>query len=248
MLWMTSLIPRRAPLVRFCHLSEGRNPVMRSRSFSSRRACSRSQSQMRRWISGRGKRLRSGRGGKSPAGASPPGYLLPLLPLLLDQEAVGEHHQDAVAVEAGPQPALVLVPAQQPLGLLVELLHPVAPVRVLRHRRQGRLGAEVAPVVLPLVLLALRRPLPYQPAGQANAFGRLPPAPQRAEPRLQPALGALAPVDRLPVSLWQLRQHRLGVRSRPARRQRHREVLADRRDVTLLPFLQAGQEVGVVAV
>src|SRR5262249_60826494 len=98
---------------------------------------------------------------------SPSGYLWPWLPLLLAQEAVGAHHQDAVAVEAGPQPALVLVPAQQPLGLLVELLHPVAPVRVLRHRRQGRLGAEVAPVVLPLVLLALRRPLPYQPAAQA---------------------------------------------------------------------------------
>src|SRR5215813_4533841 len=127
---------------------------MRSRSFSSRGACSRSQSQIRRWTSGRDTRLRSGRGGKSPARAPARGYLLPLLPLLDDQETVGQQHQHTVAVKAGPQPALVLVPAQQPLGLLVELLHPVAPVRVLHHLPQGRRGAEVAPVVPPLVLLA----------------------------------------------------------------------------------------------
>src|SRR5581483_8867329 len=101
-------------------LTKGRKAEMRSRSFSSRRACSNSQSQRRRWISGRDTRLRSGRGGKRPALRAAPALPLPVLPLLADQEAVGQHDQHAVAVEAGPESALVLVPAEQPLGLLVE--------------------------------------------------------------------------------------------------------------------------------
>ena len=105
-------------LVRLCQLVIGRKKAMRCRSshslshsFCSRRACSRSQSQMRRCTSGSDTRLRSGRGGKSLTGTSPRGYLLPLSPLLNDQETVSQHHQHTVAVEAGPQP-LVLVPAQ----------------------------------------------------------------------------------------------------------------------------------------
>src|SRR5436309_3527401 len=175
-------------LVRLCQLSITRKRLMRSRSsrlirsrsFSSRRACSRSQSQMRRCTSGRGTRRRSGRGGKSPTGTAPQGYLLPVLPLLEDQEAVGQHHQHTVAVEARPQPPLVLVPAQQSLGLLVELLHPVAAVGVLHHPLQRRVGAEVAPVVLPLILLlAARRPFADQPARHPNPCRRFPPAAQR---------------------------------------------------------------------
>src|SRR5262249_57385689 len=155
----------------------------------------RGQRQTRRWNSGRDRRLRSGRGGKSPAGPPPQGHLLPLLPLLLDQEAVGQHHQDAVAVEPRPQPPLVLVPAQEPLGLLVELLHPGTPVGVLHHLLQRHLGPEVAPVVLPLLLPRPRRPLPYQPAPQPLALGGHPPAPQRDEACLEPALCALPPAD-----------------------------------------------------
>src|SRR5579864_7797663 len=93
----------------------------------------RSQSQIRRWISGSGNRRRSGRGGKSPAGTAPPSLLHPLLVLLPHQEAIGQHHHHRVAVEARPQPPLILVPAQKALGLLVELLHPVSAVRVTHH-------------------------------------------------------------------------------------------------------------------
>src|SRR5919205_420651 len=146
---------------------------------------------MRRCTSGRGTRRRSGRGGKSPTGTAPQGYLLPLLPLLDDQEGVGQHDQHAVAVEARPQPPLVLVPAQQPLGPLVELLYPVAAVRVLHQLLQRRLGAEVAPVVLPLVLLpAARRPRADQQPGHAPPRRRLPPAAQSTAARLPPALAA----------------------------------------------------------
>src|SRR5262249_3374338 len=117
-------------------------------SSNSWAAARRNQSPIRRWISGSGRRGRSGRGGKSPALDPTPAHPPPLPPLLPDQEGGCQHHGHSVAVEAGPQPPLVLIPAQQAFGLLVVLLHPVAPVRVAHHRLQPRPRAQVAPVVL----------------------------------------------------------------------------------------------------
>src|SRR5262245_44810203 len=130
---------------------------MRSRAERSRRTCSRtasrrSQSTMRRWTSGRGSRLRSRRGGKRPARPAASAHPLALRALLPHQETVGQQHQHTVAVEPCPQPALILVPAQQSLGLLVELLHPVPPRRVLHHPRQRRVRPEVAPVIAALAV------------------------------------------------------------------------------------------------
>src|SRR5439155_17975818 len=139
---------------------------MSSRDSNSLAASSRSQSQTWRCTSGRDTRRRSGRGGKSPPRSSRAGALLPLLPLMPDQEAVRQHHADRVAVEARPQPPLVLVPAQQPLGFLVILLHPVPPVGILHHLLQRRLRAEVAPEVAPLPIGAI---LPDQPADPPRA-------------------------------------------------------------------------------
>src|SRR5262244_3169970 len=119
------------------------------RASHSRRASSRSQSTTWRCTSGSATRRRSGRGGKRPAGAATPALLLSLLPLPPDQVAVRQHHGHGVPVEPRPEPPLVLVPAQQPLGLLVKSLHPVPPVGVLHHPSRRHLRAEVAPVVLP---------------------------------------------------------------------------------------------------
>src|SRR5262249_4817305 len=127
-------------------MSNGRNWARRPWSTNSRAASNRSQSTMRRWTSGKGSRLRSGRGGKRPTLSATPACPLPLPPLLPPQEAVRQHHRDRVPVDPLPQPTLVLVPAQQPLGLLVVLLHPVPPVAVLDQPLQGYPGAEVAPV------------------------------------------------------------------------------------------------------
>src|SRR5512135_84118 len=117
-------------------------------SESSRMAAHPSQSTTRRCTSGNGSRRRSGRGGKSPAGSTPPGCLLPLTPLQPHQEAGGQHHTDRMPMEPRPQPPLILVPAQQTLGLLVISLHPVPPVRVLDHLIQCCVRPEVAPVIL----------------------------------------------------------------------------------------------------
>ena len=109
---------------------------MNSRSRYSRTPWRRSQSLTCRWTCGRGTRRRSLRGGKSSTGATTSPPSLPLLPLPPHQVAVGQHHRHRMPVEPGPQPPLVLVPAQQPLRLLVELLHPIAPVGVLHHPLQ----------------------------------------------------------------------------------------------------------------
>src|SRR5512142_1937431 len=108
---------------------------MNSSAPTSRIASRHSQSITWRCTSGSETRRRSGRGGKRPACPSTPAPLLSLLPLLSDQEAVGQHHTDRMPMESRPQPPLVLVPTQQTLGLLVVSLHPVPPVRVLHHRR-----------------------------------------------------------------------------------------------------------------
>src|SRR3954462_10874411 len=63
--------------------------------------------------------------GKGAGGPARGGSLLSLPPLLPHQEAVRQHHRHRMAMEARPQPALILVPAQQPLGLLMIPLHPM---------------------------------------------------------------------------------------------------------------------------
>ncbi len=223
---------------------------MKLRASSSRRASRRSQSTTWRWISGRDTRRRSGRGGKSPPGATttPPG--LPRLPFLPDQGAVGQHHRRRMPMGPGPHPPLILVPAQEPLGLLVEPLHPVASVGVLDPLSQRHPRPEVAPVVLPAPLLARRRPLADQPTEVSPAVRGHTPAPQGREPTPQPALAAFPPADGPPGRARQRLQQHLGPLARlgPPTAADHREVAADGHHVTLMPLLQAGQEVGVIAV
>ena len=139
---------------------------MSSRNTDSLAASWRSQSQICRWISGSVLRRRSARGGKSPPRSPRAGSLLSLLPFLPHQEAVGQHHRHRVPVEASPPSALVLIPAQEPLGFLVVLLHPVPSMRVLHHRPQRHPRPEVAPGILPL---AIGRLLPDQPDESATA-------------------------------------------------------------------------------
>src|SRR5262249_56919389 len=137
-------------------------------------AASATQRASGRWPPGTGSRRRPGRGGKRPPLSATPACPLPLPPPLPHQEAVRQHPRDRVPVEPLPQPTLVLVPAQQPLGLLVVLLHPVPPVAVLDQPLQGYPGAEVAPVIL---ALAGRRErlLADQPAQPAPPVGQHPP-------------------------------------------------------------------------
>src|SRR5579871_3753123 len=141
---------------------------MRSRDTISRMASSRSQSHTRRCTSASGLRLRSARGGKSLPRSSPQAPPLPLLILLPDQKAVRQHHAYRVPMKTRPQPPLVLVPTQEPLRLLVELLHPVSAMRVLHHLLQRHLPPEVAPPGPPL---AVGTVLTDQPTDAASAIG-----------------------------------------------------------------------------
>jgi hypothetical protein len=65
------------------------------------------------------------------------------MPLEPDQEAVGQHHRDGKAMQAGPQSALVLVPPQLSLGLLRELLDAMTAMGIAGQLLQGGLAGRL---------------------------------------------------------------------------------------------------------
>jgi hypothetical protein len=206
---------------------------MSSRDSNSLAASRRSQSQTWRCTSGSDTRRRSGRGGKSPPRAPRAGSLRPPLPLLPDQEAVRQQDGHGVPVKARPQPALILIPAQQSLGLLVILLHPVPPVCVLHQPLQRHLRTKGAPGVPPL---AIRGILPDQPTRPTPPRRRHPPAAQRDESPAHPPLAPLPPGHRMPRPRRLGRDQVIGPSCLPAAsRERHGEVSADGDHVALSP-------------
>ena len=113
-------------------------------------------------------RCRSGRGGKRVAWATPSRLVLSLPQLLPEQKAVCQHHGDGMPVETPPQPSLVLVPAQFPLGLFMELLDGMAAMGNVHQFLQGSRGRQVAPIVFALLWLTTSCPLSQQPAHVAS--------------------------------------------------------------------------------
>src|SRR5512135_3156864 len=101
----------------------------------------------RRWMAASDWRRRSRRGGKDAARATRPQHPFTFAPFQPDQEAVGQHDQCRVPMEAMPQPTLILIPAQQTLGLFMKLFNPVAAMRVLHHVVPRRVEWTVAPEV-----------------------------------------------------------------------------------------------------
>src|SRR6516225_7781646 len=218
---------------------------MPSRSQNVRIASRRNHSLMRRCTSGNGTRRRSRRGGKRPPWPTTQAFVLPLLPLLPDQKTVRQHHTHRMSVETRPQAALILVPTQQTLGLLVILFHPVTTVRILHHLRQGHAWTEVAPVVTPFAVPTI---LAYQPADPPLAVRPHPPATHGHETRAQPALAALPPADGPPLPLGLSGDHDIGPRRRPCTSQRYGEVAADGHHVAFLPLVQTIEEIRVVPI
>src|SRR4051812_5029571 len=108
-------------------------------AVDSRSASCRCSSLTSRCTSGTLTLRRSGRGGKSSAWPTRTSALTSL-PLAPDQETGRQHHRRRMAMEARPQPPLILIPTQLPFGLLMELLDPVTPVRVFHHLRQRHLA------------------------------------------------------------------------------------------------------------
>jgi hypothetical protein len=108
----------------------------------------------------------------------------------------------------------------------------------------------MAPVVLPLLALALRGALSQQPADMPLALGGDAPAAPRHTLLAQPPFGALPPPDRPPLPAGQGLQQLVD----PLRRRRrlplvaHPEVGAHGHAIALLPRFQARQDVGVAAV
>src|SRR5437899_2647745 len=121
--------------------------------------------------------------GKRASWSARAGSLLALPPLAPDQKTVRQHHTHRMPVEARPQPPLILVPAQQTLGFLVILLHPMPTVRVLHHPLQRHLRTEVAPVIPPFAVGSI---LTDQPARTTMPRRGHAPAPRCDKPPAHP--------------------------------------------------------------
>src|SRR6185312_5898513 len=102
-----------------------------------------------------------------------------------------------MAVEARPQSALILVPAQQPLGLLMILLHPVPPMGVLHQPLQRHVRPEVAPIEPPLAVGGI---LADQPTRSSSPRRVHPPGAEGDEPPAHPAPTPFPPGHRAPRS------------------------------------------------
>src|ERR1041384_956585 len=118
-------------------------PVVKSSTIVA--ACK--QSAMLRCNAAREQRRRSGRGGKNAARGPRAAGVGTLVPFQPHQKAIRQHDRHSMPVEARPESALILVPAQEFLGLFMVLLYPTAAVSIFDHDGQGCVGGEVTPVV-----------------------------------------------------------------------------------------------------
>src|SRR5918996_4196192 len=153
-----------------------------------------------------------------------------------------------MAVEAPPPPTLVLVPAQLPLGLFMELLNSMPAMAILHQFLQWGRGWQVAPIVLVLPLLTPSRPLSQQPALSHSPIPGAPPAIQGYELLPEPALAPLPPPDGAPQAAGQGSQHLVGSAPWGLGRQAYSKVGPDSYHIGFPTLLQSGQGVGIVAV
>jgi hypothetical protein len=188
-------------------------PVVKSSTM----AAARNQSAMLRCSAASEQRWRSGRGGKNTARGPRAARVRAFVPFQPHQKALSKHDSKGVAVKAFPQPSLILVPAQQPFGFFMILLHPTAAVGIFDHDGQGRMRREVAPVVFALTPLTPARPLPDQPADVARAIAVHSPTSQCHKLPTQRASAALAPHHCLSVAGGQRCQDRIDALAAPHR-------------------------------
>src|SRR5262249_5870992 len=108
-------------------------------------------------------RHRSGRGGKRLPRTSAPTHHPSLAQFQPHEKAVGQHHRAGMAVEARPQPALILIPPQFPLGLLMKLLNGMPAVSIADQLLYRPPGPPGTPIVLGLLRVPTGPPPPQPP-------------------------------------------------------------------------------------
>jgi hypothetical protein len=192
----------------------------------------------------------SGRGGQWVASATRPLGAALLASFQPDQQAIRQQDCDHMPVQPRPQPPLVRIPAQLPLGLCMQRLHRVAPMGIAGQRCPRGCRGQIAPGVLPLLGLPLRGTLPDQPAQVPLAMAGYPPRPPRHTLLAQPPLSPPPPAHRPPLPAGHAVEPRVCPPHRTRRRtaSAHLEGCPPRDHRRLLARLQARQNVRVVSV
>ena len=89
-----------------------------------------------------------GRGGKRAASASLADVMVPFLQPQPDQKAIRQHDGHGMPMKPQPQPPLVLIPAQLPLGLFMKRLDGMPPMGQAGQLFRCGLGRQIAPMSL----------------------------------------------------------------------------------------------------
>jgi hypothetical protein len=123
-------------------------------------------------------------------------------------------------------------------------------VCILGHFGECRLGREVAPEVLPLALLRMRRTLADQPAGMASPITFHTPAAQGAEFCSQLSATPFSPSDRLLTTRWQESEHlhRTDSLVLCTASKRNAEFASHRAVIKQAVIFQSIEKIGVVSV
>ena len=169
-----------------------------------------------RWISSKESCRRSCRGGKRVAGTiRRPRGLLALMPLLPSQEAVGQHDDRRLAMESGPQPALVVIPSQERFTAFMKFLNVPAPMGILDHLLQRHRLGKVGEVVFPLARLTPGRSFADEPTQLLTLSFQHPVGSDGHTLLAQPTLCAFPPGNRFPGRTRPFLQDHIGATTCP---------------------------------
>jgi hypothetical protein len=125
-----SLLTSRLPLILLCQFRSDRYCSIRLVRTNSSVARNSSPAHTWQLIAASEQQRRSSAGGKTPMVAHVFGYAADAI--LPDLKAVAQHDQYRLATETLPQPALVLIPSQQILGILMKAFDRVPPYACAR--------------------------------------------------------------------------------------------------------------------
>ncbi len=123
-----------------------------------------------------------------------------MFPLAPSQEAVCDHHNNCVPMEAYPLPSLVLSPSQLVLGIFVEPIYVPTWMNILHHLLQLGINRKVREVIFPIPLpLSIAWSLTDEPTQCLTLTIQSAICTHCHKLLSQPSLGSFTPADGCPL-------------------------------------------------